>query len=581
MPSRGQQLGRLLNSSGDIVETSLPPKIETFSQSVSNTGKIEAAALGDDVSTIEQVADINSLSASGNAVGDQRVVGNNLYIWNGSGWFRIALINETPTWDSGGQPNGAYVLDSNQNPTVITLAATDPDGFPITFSHVTSGQMDSMATVTQDSSVFTITPVVQDSFNAGQEFTGSITFRASDGVNILPQVSSFTLSFVTSIWSESYVATKVTDTQSSYTRYGQGPIETNTDATHILIPSCEANQIVYWTRSGTTYTRVGTLSNPPTAANTYFGIAAAGNADLTKFLVSNRDSSTTSASHFSYYTRSGSTWTHRTTVNPGKHITAIEMSDNNSYIYGFTQNGLQSDYRYRIGQLGATAMGNWVASASVPGTINSGIIPCAMSGNGNYIVYLTSDNGFAVRWNGSSTNDGPWGTQNAPNPDSWGASTSVQLSVNITQAPYSLSSSRAEYLGFSLNYDGDLMVAGYGDIARVYKRTGTSWSLTQTIDVGGGTRSANMDSTGKLILFAPGGPISSGDDGVRIYETTNTDGTGYALSQSITAHPDESSASQFGNTILSNNGPRISRNGRFFGMGQYPNVNYCYLYLME
>ena len=95
MPSRGQQLGKLLNSSGDIAETSLPPKIETFSQSVSNTGKIEVAALGDDVSTIEQVSDTNSLSASGNTVGDQRIVGNNLYIWNGSGWYRIALMPGT------------------------------------------------------------------------------------------------------------------------------------------------------------------------------------------------------------------------------------------------------------------------------------------------------------------------------------------------------------------------------------------------------------------------------------------------------------------------------------------------------
>ena len=73
MPSRGQQLGKLLNPTGDIVETSLPPKIETFSQSVSDTGKIEKAALGNDVSTIEQVSDTSLLTASGNSVGDQRV----------------------------------------------------------------------------------------------------------------------------------------------------------------------------------------------------------------------------------------------------------------------------------------------------------------------------------------------------------------------------------------------------------------------------------------------------------------------------------------------------------------------------
>lgn len=157
---------------------------------------IPASKLSDEISTIEQVSNTDDLTAIGNTTGDQRIVGNNLYIWNGSGWFRIALINETPTWDSGGQPNTTYKLDSNQNPTVITLAATDPDGFPINYSYITGGQMDSMATVTQDSSVFTITPFVKDSFNDGLQFTGSITFRASDGVNILPSVSSFTLSFV-------------------------------------------------------------------------------------------------------------------------------------------------------------------------------------------------------------------------------------------------------------------------------------------------------------------------------------------------------------------------------------------------
>ena len=195
MPSRGQQLGRLLNPTGDIVETSLPPKIETFSQSVSNTGKIENAALGDDVSTIEQVSDISLLTASGNSVGDQRVVGNNLYIWNGAGWFRIALINETPTWDSSGQPLSSYDLSSDdpQTATTITLAATDPDGFPINYSYVTGGSMDSIATVSQDSSVFTITPKTE--VQAPDGGTGTITFRASDGVNILPYVSSFTLSF--------------------------------------------------------------------------------------------------------------------------------------------------------------------------------------------------------------------------------------------------------------------------------------------------------------------------------------------------------------------------------------------------
>ena len=175
MTSKAFQLGKLLMSSGEV--------------------QISPETVSDEFSTIEQVASTNDLAASGNAVGDQRIVGNTLYIWNGVGWYRIALINETPTWDSGGQPNSTYDLssDSPQTTTTITLAATDPDGLPINYTYVTGGSMDSIATVSQDSSVFTITPKTEAQAPAGG--TGTITFRASDGVNILPYVSSFTLSF--------------------------------------------------------------------------------------------------------------------------------------------------------------------------------------------------------------------------------------------------------------------------------------------------------------------------------------------------------------------------------------------------
>ena len=175
MPSNAFQLGKLLISSGEV--------------------KISPENVSDDFSTIEQVSSTDALSASGNAVGDQRIVGNNLYIWNGTGWYRIALINQTPTWDSGGQPAATYNLntDSPAVPTIITLNATDPDGLPIQYSHITGGQMDSIATISQDSSVFTITP--KSAAQAPNGGTGSVTFRASDGVNILPYVSSFTLQF--------------------------------------------------------------------------------------------------------------------------------------------------------------------------------------------------------------------------------------------------------------------------------------------------------------------------------------------------------------------------------------------------
>ena len=59
--------------------------------------------------------------------------------------------------------------------------------------------MDSMASVTQDSSVFTLAPKGNDSLTEGTTLTGSLTIKASDGVNIVPAVSSFTLSFILTI----------------------------------------------------------------------------------------------------------------------------------------------------------------------------------------------------------------------------------------------------------------------------------------------------------------------------------------------------------------------------------------------
>jgi hypothetical protein len=190
--SKGRLLGKLLGSSGSVPTEKL-------------AGNITIEKLAGDIPITEKFATASLLPATG-TVGEQAFVegSNRLYIWNGSGWYNIALINTTPTWDSGGQPAGSYVLDADspQDATVITLAASDQEGLPISYTYVTGGQMDSIATISQDSSVFTITP--KTSVQAPDGGTGSITFRATDGVNILPQVSSFTLTFISIIDDSKY-----------------------------------------------------------------------------------------------------------------------------------------------------------------------------------------------------------------------------------------------------------------------------------------------------------------------------------------------------------------------------------------
>ena len=79
-----------------------------------NLSRILGAGGTLDVQTTATFATTANLPTSGNTAGDQAYVsGNNrLYMWNGSGWYNIALINTTPTFDTGGQPNSSYVLDA-------------------------------------------------------------------------------------------------------------------------------------------------------------------------------------------------------------------------------------------------------------------------------------------------------------------------------------------------------------------------------------------------------------------------------------------------------------------------------------
>jgi len=150
------------------------------------------------IATTYDSADL--LPLSGNKAGDFGFVSetNRLYLWNGIGWYNIALVNTTPTFNS--LPNSSYVLDSNAGiATTITLNATDPEEVPITYSYVASDSASNFATISQSDNVITVTSLPKATVwaNVGPGDSGggtfTITFKASDGINIVPAVSSFTL----------------------------------------------------------------------------------------------------------------------------------------------------------------------------------------------------------------------------------------------------------------------------------------------------------------------------------------------------------------------------------------------------
>ena len=140
-----------------------------------------------------------SLPTTGISAGAQAYVSSNqrLYIRGTGGWYNIATINNNPTFNSvqtaGGDSSPFILASDGTTTTVVTLNVTDSEGFPVTFSVVTDVGFDSIATVSQDSSVFTITPLSEDS--AGTATSGTLTFKASDGVNIASEVATFELTF--------------------------------------------------------------------------------------------------------------------------------------------------------------------------------------------------------------------------------------------------------------------------------------------------------------------------------------------------------------------------------------------------
>jgi len=149
-----------------------------------------------DLSTVGSttvVATHDLLPASPSA-GDMALVSsvNKMYVYFLSGWWLMSsLQNASPSGITG---NAAlYDLAEDGTPTTVTLSSSDPEGFPIVWTHsVISGSLGG-TTVTNVNNVFTITPST-DAADAG---TFTLRFAAADGQGgESGSQSNFTLDFV-------------------------------------------------------------------------------------------------------------------------------------------------------------------------------------------------------------------------------------------------------------------------------------------------------------------------------------------------------------------------------------------------
>jgi len=156
---------------------------------VTSYSQLKSELISDAVPTTELKATASDLPTSGNKIGDQAFVSetNRLYMWNGSGWYNIALINTSPNITSS--HDSSYTL-SYGTPLNISVDAEDPEGLPLVYDFSTSDSIGNAATITNDSSQFTITP----SSDYAEEGTFGLVFTASDGVNLATSgTSNFTL----------------------------------------------------------------------------------------------------------------------------------------------------------------------------------------------------------------------------------------------------------------------------------------------------------------------------------------------------------------------------------------------------
>ena len=119
---------------------------------------------------------------------------DDLYIYNGSSWDRAyAGADDGPQWDSAGStPPDTLTLIAGDSASVVSISATDPEGFNITYDVDVAPANQTRFTITNNNDgTFSFLPDSAGSSNSGDIIA---RFRASDGLNYISKSSTITLS---------------------------------------------------------------------------------------------------------------------------------------------------------------------------------------------------------------------------------------------------------------------------------------------------------------------------------------------------------------------------------------------------
>jgi len=186
--SKNRQIANMLDKDSGAVKFNLIDSDTVVTSAVLGSAAVSA---GTDVYT-----NLSDLPGSATTGAQAFVTSNNgLYIYNGSGWYKVALVNASPYWETEANTLYTFTIDTA---ITVTLLADDSDGHAITYTATADSDANTFITITKDSDngrIFTLTP---DSENEAPGLTnsGTVTFKASDGISFASTVSTFTLNFI-------------------------------------------------------------------------------------------------------------------------------------------------------------------------------------------------------------------------------------------------------------------------------------------------------------------------------------------------------------------------------------------------
>jgi len=507
MPSKIRDIAEILG----VTETS----------NTSNDVLITAAdASGSGLTTY---ATLDSLPTSSLTAGDQAYVTstNRLYVSNSTGWYNVALFNATPTLSIS--PSGAVTLAvDGSTPTVITLTGTDSDNADanLVYSVESDGSFANIATLSQDSSVFTITPLAEGVATPG---SSTLTFKVSDGISFGSGTTVFSLTFGPD-WSATPTESilRASDGQANDNLgYADAPVTSiSGDGNYVVVgaPNHDNNGAFYvFAKSGSTWSEQAKIAGSANAE--FMGSSASINYDGTYIIVGARGFATNTGAAY-VFTRSGSTWSQQQRIQASDaQLTdyfgwAVSINSDATYaIVGAPYedtNGSNAGSAYIFSRSGST----WTQRAKIQSSdIQAGDLfgqKLSMSGDGTYVVISahledggggdpSSNAGAAYIFTGSGAT---WSQQ-------------AKLVSNDIQV-----NDRFSGLSVSINNDGTYAIVGayqedggVGDplsnagAAYIFTRSGSTWtqqaklvaSDAQASDFLGWSVAVNSDGTFVII----------------------------------------------------------------------------------